>query len=556
MLQRRVGLALLSGVTVAVAAFPFARLQLDQHHDGYMFKAALDVARGDMLYRDTFMQYLPIPTWINAISVMLLGEHVLSIRLATVVAYGVIGALFFLVWRRLVPDAWALLGVALWFAYADFFRDDRPMYPWSSVHLLVFHALAMYCVIRGVEEKGKGESTRWWHAAAGAAAAASMLCRLTTGMAILVGLLVLAVIDRDRKRRLRPTVTGFGFVVLVFVGWAFATGVADDIWDQTIAWPYRWSDAVSSSDFLELILSQSVHGVALGCVVVGVVRLLAFRARPAAGTAVNALTGVAVGAVVVSRWDATVQLWDASVLIAVVGLVALWRAFRTRSVTPFAAAAVLAAGGLVQVYPAHDVSHLWWSTAAGMGILLAAGRRLAPRLRLRSPAAFALALSVVVAAPLVSQAVGKVRGDWVELGDASGITDGMYLRPEAAESTTTLLRALDRIDDDRPILHVGRNAIWASYSKAEDFGPQKVDWGPGRPFGAPELRYLREHRPVVVTTHSTVSALLENELGYVRLAQVAFEEWGRFEYLLLVPKEEALAPEPAGLRLPVPQSWG
>lgn len=47
-------LSFLAVVLTAVAFGPFARLDVDAHHDGAMLKPALDVLAGQVLFRDTF----------------------------------------------------------------------------------------------------------------------------------------------------------------------------------------------------------------------------------------------------------------------------------------------------------------------------------------------------------------------------------------------------------------------------------------------------------------------------------------------------------------------
>ena len=46
----------------------FARQGIDAHHDGIMFKTALDVASGKTLYTQTYNHYGPISAYLQAFS--------------------------------------------------------------------------------------------------------------------------------------------------------------------------------------------------------------------------------------------------------------------------------------------------------------------------------------------------------------------------------------------------------------------------------------------------------------------------------------------------------
>ena len=90
---------LLISLAIFVLTLPFiyyfARNGFDPHHSGLMYKAALDVARGKVLFLETFTQYGALTTWLQALSLHLLGERVTSILFTTALFYAIDFALLY-----------------------------------------------------------------------------------------------------------------------------------------------------------------------------------------------------------------------------------------------------------------------------------------------------------------------------------------------------------------------------------------------------------------------------------------------------------------------------
>src|SRR5260221_14732516 len=84
-----------------IASF-FARIGVDPHHDGIMFKAAYDVAMGKVLFRDTYSHYGPVAPLIQALAVVFFGKYLLGIRMVTAFFYGLIGVVLWLSWSKLL----------------------------------------------------------------------------------------------------------------------------------------------------------------------------------------------------------------------------------------------------------------------------------------------------------------------------------------------------------------------------------------------------------------------------------------------------------------------
>jgi hypothetical protein len=100
----------------------FADLTVDPHHDGIMLKPALDVLSGQVLFKDSFTQYGPLTTYLQALALGL-SPTLLSLRLLTVAAYA--GSLFFLylAWREFLPRFLCVVAAFWYVLYAP--RDER-----------------------------------------------------------------------------------------------------------------------------------------------------------------------------------------------------------------------------------------------------------------------------------------------------------------------------------------------------------------------------------------------------------------------------------------------
>ena len=68
-------------LAILAITYYFARLDPDWHHDGIMFKPAVDVAAGLSLFKETFTQYGALTTYLQAGAISFFGEHLIVLRL-------------------------------------------------------------------------------------------------------------------------------------------------------------------------------------------------------------------------------------------------------------------------------------------------------------------------------------------------------------------------------------------------------------------------------------------------------------------------------------------
>ena len=186
--------ALIAAVTFALTLY-FGLYGCDPHHDGVMFEAALKVAHGAVLFRDTFTQYGALAVWYDALFIRLFGDSMASIQIAAAVGMAGCGVLLYTVGKKLTGRTVALVSALL--APALSYMYFWHLHPWSSIPALFFQLLACECMMQ-FEQDGKYYKL----ALAGLCAALCAWCRLPVGLLAFMaggGALVLVQIMRRRK---------------------------------------------------------------------------------------------------------------------------------------------------------------------------------------------------------------------------------------------------------------------------------------------------------------------------------------------------------------------
>src|SRR3954469_15971490 len=99
--------AALLAAGLAMVLVPLAHLGIDPHHDGIMLKPALDVLSGQVLFRDSFMQYGALTCYLQALALWF-SPTLLSIRLLAAAAYVVTLLFLYSAWRMILPRSLAV----------------------------------------------------------------------------------------------------------------------------------------------------------------------------------------------------------------------------------------------------------------------------------------------------------------------------------------------------------------------------------------------------------------------------------------------------------------
>jgi hypothetical protein len=181
--------ALLAGLLSAglvTMLVPFARLGVEFHHDGIMLKPALDVLSGQVLFRDTFMQYGALTCYLQVLALWI-HPSLLSVKLMTVAAYGV--TLFFLyaTWRLILPRSLTILSCCLFILFIPAYEKDwyghyLVFLPWSSVFSMMFQSIGIYALFKII----RGEQSEQWGLVLGVTCASVFWCRQPVGL-IMIG---------------------------------------------------------------------------------------------------------------------------------------------------------------------------------------------------------------------------------------------------------------------------------------------------------------------------------------------------------------------------------
>ncbi len=221
---------------------PIAKRGLDPHHDGIMLKPALDVAEGKVLYRDSFSQYGPIPTWVQAWFIHIEGKKLLAIHHATVGCYALAAVLSFLILSEWLPILLSAGLALLWLGLGHFLSEARFL-PWSSAYALVFQLSA---VLSWVISYRKGKL--FWLAYSAGFMTLAFFCKQPVGLFGLMSLFSISIyrLFATRKflffmKEILIQSIGVGAVLLGFVMLFLYQGALKDWLEQNIYFAFIFS---------------------------------------------------------------------------------------------------------------------------------------------------------------------------------------------------------------------------------------------------------------------------------------------------------------------------
>ena len=181
---------LYEGVTAAaifslslLLIYRLAILDFDPHHTGLMYKTALDMASGKVLFRDTYTQYGALTSSLQALSLLVLGKRVTSILFSTAFFYAASLTLFYAICRRFLPRSLSVTAVAITLFLAPYYTWT--FHPWSSVYALFFLLLSALMTI-----KAATDGSLLFGGAAGFFATLTFWCRQPVGLVALLAILL------------------------------------------------------------------------------------------------------------------------------------------------------------------------------------------------------------------------------------------------------------------------------------------------------------------------------------------------------------------------------
>lgn len=454
---------------------PWARMDVDQHHDGIMLKPALDVLSGQVLFRDTFTQYGALTTYLQ-VAALWIQPTLLSLRLLTVAAYAI--ALFFLysTWRLILPRSLTAFSCGLFILFIPGYEKNWLgeywiLLPWSSVYAVMFQSIGLYALFNVIRDVRAGR----WGVVLGVACAGVFWCRQPVGMSMTgcVAMTWLALhlagwapVNATKRSILGKILLGFVLVSALLLGSILITGALPEWWYQNFVWP-RKGYLGGADDMWHRFVTFFVHPRAgIGLLVI----LLAaaapalaqrFRFQPTPRSLAIYYLCFAGGLVWQRQWVLQMLAlrdggWTAllPVVVLLQAMVCLASVFRKQSAPKtteyylVAALAALSLGSLLQYYPIPDSWHILWSLAPALGLVVYAFWRCS-----RWPApVLAMVLTAMFLPSLWTRILSArqvLNRTLVTLAHPS-VLRGMRVSPERAQTFGRIMDLLEQIQRHRP----------------------------------------------------------------------------------------------------------
>ena len=381
--------------------WPFARLDFDRHHDGYMLAQAIAVHQGASIHADVFAQYGPVTPWLQSLALFLPMGPGLALRTINVVVIAC--TIFFLAdMGRKRPSDWPVTrAVGWWAAVSWIVLSDVwmgiPMLPWSSTVAAMLSVMTLYFLTRSFWFAEVGYSTRAsaMAFAAGVSVGLMPFTRLNVGLsALVVCLIALALIiyvERGARRTraiifMGGTLLSFLIVVVIL---AHANSLAD-FYYQSIKWPLTWGRNATQDWKTRENLTRIFTIQALPAALVIIVLILQIRTRSVQRGWSPTKSGVMLFTVLVGLVIAFWENWPLtafapnsdyiyffmvlSVIVAVLTCIIV--TFKLLSgdksleqLVPWFLLGGLALSGLSQIVPTWDPRHVWWGIPVGLLLL-------------------------------------------------------------------------------------------------------------------------------------------------------------------------------------------
>lgn len=529
-------LALALALVATLAYYPFAAVGFDAHHDGIMLKPALDVLSGQVLFRDSFTQYGPLTTYLQAVAVAM-NPTIVGLRLPTVLAQGLAVACFFLAWRAVLPRPLALVAAAVLIASPMFLKIGFPMHPWSSTLAMFFQSVALLSLVRLVE----GEPSAVWAWLLGLACACTFWCRQPVGVLLIVSVAACAVglwltgwrHPRDDWRRIGARVLAGGAAVSgLILGHLGMNGALGDWWEQNVLWPRRWALEVGESTFgvfaRNLWNFEGTRVVPLVLLVLFLPSLVRWM-RPGLSRRAELVWWPVLFVAYWAGGDRWVRQglahlhlgWSVAIFIVTI-MMAIWvialagwsrlRSTPLRSDYHLVAVVVaVSLASLPQIFPMVSANHVFWATGPALVVLIHALYRVSGL----GERECALGLLLVFLLPIQDKYIGGLfvaTRPLVRL-ESPAVMHGIRTEPAAAEAIARADAVISRVlaaEPDVEVMLYGDDALYLTwFNNRENPTALYVSW-PGLMTDAQLARrwdFLVSHRPVVLLNGASASKL-------------------------------------------------
>jgi hypothetical protein len=234
-----------------IISYFFIVLGADPHHDGIMFKPAIDVIEGKLLFKESFTQYGALTTYLQSFSILIFGKYLLSIRLLTALFYSIISILLFLIFSRFLNKSLNIFFCISWILLAFFYYNCVAL-PWSSVYAFFFQSLTSYFLIIFIEKKnylylfltGVSVSLTFW-------------CKQPVGVFLLIMVIIFIIfikflLKNNIKFLLKSIgifISGFLIISLIFIIVFLMNNSLKDWWLQSIVFSFSFNSRVAQNHF-------------------------------------------------------------------------------------------------------------------------------------------------------------------------------------------------------------------------------------------------------------------------------------------------------------------
>lgn len=231
---------------------PFARLDFDIHHDGYMGAVAAALEQGKIPHRDVFIQYGPLLSIFQALTLKLNFPIILTLRVFNVfLIVAAIGLLSDLSRRlpsylnfSLVSTKISAFVVLL---TADFLYGV-PMLPWTSTLIFVLITSHVYFLVASLHliEKKRIRSANLHLLFAGISLGLIFFTRIQFFIIFFPVMILSVWFERQTPKRHQRTYLFLSTVTLTTVLFGLFCfgffGFLSSWWQQTIVWPRSWAE--------------------------------------------------------------------------------------------------------------------------------------------------------------------------------------------------------------------------------------------------------------------------------------------------------------------------
>jgi hypothetical protein len=547
------------GLAFFLLILPFATVGVDSHHDGVMLKPAADVAQGAALHRETFTQYGPGTTLVQAGLLRVFGMELRVLRYAAATAYGLTVVFLCLFWRCLLP--WNLVLVSVfWMACAAyFFSPYWVMLPWSSGMALCVQSIALVTLGRGCQSVTRqGKSA--WMLAAGAAVSLVFWFRQPVGATLAVAAVAVPLSIHLGELRLTNETSGIGklfwgnrylwlyvsgglAVAVMFLVWMWSGESLYPWYIQNIVWPRKFAAGYLSAAYVWHCFGSTVVWAPLLVIIAVFYHLSRLQKRPSK-------SGGTLLAVAALGWFMCLTGLPSQMIlieflkfipISSVAILAWWlvtdRSGAVQAILPLSLV-ICAMSSWAQFYPVPCIRHLFWGVSPIIGVFVYLIWRTAG-VSAQIAAICLLAFAMPVASARLHEAtehLSLVAVPHPEQGPLHGMrpyrddrvqpvrihkTLGYEIDHRSFEKLRTLMR---ESGTPKPVVLFGKDALWCLLDdSSRNPGPWYVAWPEMREFGVFESRrhQIEQQDSWVVVQANCLPAEMSAELterGYRTIA--------------------------------------